>query len=140
MFIFTPGFAFWYACTDGSRVESVQTVISAEAFWATGANDAVADDCVVGVALAHPARRAATAARPRAAAVRLVRWCAPTGVAGDLIVLPFCTCMRVGLRCRWEGVGSSEERSGRGFFDEALEFAAVAEVERQGDSRPGGGV
>src|SRR5260221_12319941 len=99
MFIFTPGFAFWYACTAGSRVESAQTVISPAAFWATGANDAVADAWVVGVALAHPARRAPAAARQRAAALRLVRWPAPTVDTGDLIVLPFYTCVRVGPRC-----------------------------------------
>src|SRR5258706_3814782 len=42
MFIFTFGFAAWYACTAGRRVESAQTVIWADSSWVTGLNSVVA--------------------------------------------------------------------------------------------------
>jgi hypothetical protein len=55
MFIFTFGFAAWYAWTAGRRVESAQTVISEDSSWVTGLNPAVLPASVlVGAALAHP--------------------------------------------------------------------------------------
>jgi hypothetical protein len=71
MFIFTPGFAFWYACTAGKRVESAQTVIVAELFWGC-ALKVVGPEPVpeVGLALAQALSVASAPAVTTAAATR----------------------------------------------------------------------
>ncbi|RYJ20689.1 hypothetical protein CU044_6815 [Streptomyces sp. L-9-10] len=89
--IFTSGCAFWYACTDGSRVESAHTVIFEPSFCATGVNAVPEVDVLVVVsALAQPARAAAAARESAAAAVRsAVRRLRALGDPEDLIVVPF---------------------------------------------------
>ncbi|GDY61109.1 hypothetical protein SAV14893_005020 [Streptomyces avermitilis] len=71
IFIFTSGCDFWYACTDGSLVESAHTVIREPSFCAAGLNaDCPEEERVVVSALAQPARAAVVARDSVTAAVR----------------------------------------------------------------------
>jgi hypothetical protein len=89
MFSFTFGCSLAYSCTNGSLVESVQTVIAESGTCVASLNaDEPADPdepVVAGVTLAQPARAMATAAAARVA--RLLR--RPSMMCDDLIVIPF---------------------------------------------------
>src|ERR1700728_3717069 len=71
MFSFTFGCSLAYSCTNGSLVESVQTVMVEPGTWGASLKADEPDEPVVaGVALAQPARAmAATAAAARVARV-----------------------------------------------------------------------
>jgi hypothetical protein len=71
IFIFTSGCDFWYACADGSLVESAHTVICEPSFCAAGLNaDCPEEEWVEVSALAQPARAAVVARDSVTAAVR----------------------------------------------------------------------
>jgi hypothetical protein len=68
MFIFTSGCSFWYSCTTGSLVESVQTVMAEPGTWGASLKpDELAELVLAGVTLAQPARAIAAAAVAAAA-------------------------------------------------------------------------